>query len=103
MPIVHDAHLLRARLNQRLVRATQYPIALILAPAGFGKSVALRDFLFATRLDAVRLEVRREENTFLAFTRRFCEVLAPIAPSITASFPAMQERALSASDPPRLT
>ncbi len=100
---MHDTHLLRARLNQRLARATQYPIALILAPAGFGKSVTLRDFLFATRLDAVRLEVRREQNTLLAFARRFAEVLAPIAPGITASFPAMQERALSASDAPGLT
>jgi ATP/maltotriose-dependent transcriptional regulator MalT len=51
---IHAARLMRARINERLERATRYPITLIAAAAGFGKSIALRDFIETTRLDAVR-------------------------------------------------
>src|SRR5579862_1437155 len=93
---------MRARLNERLSRATQYPIALIVAPAGFGKSVALRDFMLDTRLDAVRFDVRREDDSLLAFARRFSDVVQPIAPGAAASFAALQDRILSATERPKL-
>ena len=99
---MQSAHLMRSRLNDRIARAARYPIALIVAPAGFGKSVALRDFLLNSRLDAVRYDVRREENTLLAFARRFSEAVQPLAPSAAASFPAIGERILAAGNPPRL-
>ncbi len=93
---------MRARLNERLTRAAQFPITLIVAPAGFGKSVALRDFLVNSRSDAVRFDVRREERSLLAFARRLSEAVRPIAPSAAASFSSLQERLLGASDAPRL-
>jgi ATP/maltotriose-dependent transcriptional regulator MalT len=88
---VRTAHLTRPRLNDRLAHAARYPIVLVTAPAGFGKSVAIDDFLRRTSSDAVRFDVRPEENTLLAFARRFGEVLQPVVPSIVASFPALQE------------
>jgi DNA-binding CsgD family transcriptional regulator len=99
---VPSPHPVRARLNDRLARAARFPIALVVAPAGFGKSTALRDFLQTSHLDAVRFDVRREEQTLHAFARRFSEVLDEIAPGIAAAFPAMQERMLSARDAPHL-
>ena len=90
---------MRPRLNDRLARAARYPITLIVAPAGFGKSIALRDFLLSSRSEVVRFDVRREENSLLAFARRFSDVIQPIAPSAAASFSALQERVLSASEP----
>jgi len=75
---------------------------LVTAPAGFGKSVALDDFLRQTAGDTVRFDVRPEDNSLLAFARRFSDALKPIAPSIAAAFPAMQENVLSTAAAPGL-
>lgn len=92
---------MRRRVNERLERASRFPVTLVVAPAGFGKSVALRDFLESSNLEAVRYDVRREDGTLLAFVRRFSEMLEPVAPSALAAFPAMQERVLAAGEPVR--
>jgi ATP/maltotriose-dependent transcriptional regulator MalT len=94
--------LARSRLNDRLTRAAEFPIVLVIAPAGFGKSVALQDFLANSRPDAVRFDVRREQNTLLSFAHRFSEVLQGILPGATASFPALQQQILAAADPAHL-
>jgi LuxR family maltose regulon positive regulatory protein len=91
----------RSRITERLSRATRFPVTLIAAPAGFGKSVALRDFLAASRLEAITYNVRREDGTLLSFVRRLSEALEPLAPSAIASFPAMQERIMAADEPVR--
>jgi LuxR family maltose regulon positive regulatory protein len=98
---IHVTRLMRARINDRLARAARYQIAVIVAPAGFGKSVALRDFIETARVDAVRYDVLREEGTLLAFVRGLSEALAPVAPSLQAAFPAMQQRVLALEDPLR--
>jgi ATP/maltotriose-dependent transcriptional regulator MalT len=92
---------MRPRINERLEYASRFPVTLIVAPAGFGKSVALRDFLEHARIEAVRYDVRREDNTLLAFVRRFSEALESVAPTALASFPSMQERVLAADEPVR--
>jgi ATP/maltotriose-dependent transcriptional regulator MalT len=98
---MHSTRLMRARVNERLERAARFPVTLIVAPAGFGKSVALRDFIESSRLAAVRYDVRREDGTLLAFVRRLSEALEPVAPSALAAFPSMQERVLAADEPVR--
>ena len=98
---MHSTRLMRARINERLERASRFPVTLIVAPAGFGKSVALRDFLQTSRMEALRYDVRREDGNLLAFVRRLSEALEPVAPGALASFPAMQERVLAASEPVR--
>lgn len=90
---------MRARINERLTRAAEYPVTLIVAPAGFGKTVALRDFLDTSRSDAVRYDVRREHQTVLAFARGLGDALAAVAPGLDASFPAIQERVADLDDP----
>lgn len=92
---------MRARVNQRLTSATKFPVTLIVAPAGFGKSVALRDFIEAAQLNAVRYDVHREDASLLAFVRRLSEALEPVAPTALASFPSMQERVLASEEPVR--
>lgn len=93
--------MIRARVTQRLERAAAFPIALVVAPAGFGKSVALRDFIEASGSESIRFDTRREDGSLLAFVRRFSEALEPIAPSARAAFPAVQERILAAAEPVR--
>jgi ATP/maltotriose-dependent transcriptional regulator MalT len=99
---MQPVRLMRPRLNERFARAAQYPIVLVVAPAGFGKSVALRDFLRSSRSDVVRFDVRREDDTLLAFARHFSEAAAPIVPSAAGSFASLQEKLLAAGDPARL-
>ena len=98
---IHATRLMRARINDRLARAAVYPITVISAPAGFGKSVALRDFIETARLDAVRYDVLREDATLLAFVRGLSDALATVGPSARAAFPAMQQRVLALEDPLR--
>lgn len=92
---------MRARVNERLERAARFPVTLIAAPAGFGKSVALRDFLASGNAQALRCDFRREDAGLLAFVRRLCETLEPVAPSALAAFPALQERVLAGDEPVR--
>ena len=93
--------LMRARINDRLAQAARLPVTLIVAPAGFGKSVALRDFIETSRLEAVRYDVPREDTTMLAFVRGLSEALKPVAPSAFAAFGTMQQRVLAADEPVR--
>ncbi len=99
--VIHVTRLMRARVNDRLTRAARFRVTVIVAPAGFGKSVALRDFVETTRLDAVRYDVAREDRTLLAFVRGLSAALEPLAPTALAAFPAMQQRMMAASDPVR--
>ena len=92
---------MRARVNERLKQAARFPVTLIVAPAGFGKSVALRDFIQSAELDAIRLDLRREDATLLEFVRRLSEAISPVAPSASASFPALAERVMATSQPVR--
>ena len=93
--------LLRARVNDRIVRAARFPVTVIVAPAGFGKSVALRDFAETTRLDAVRYDVAREDRTLPAFVHGLSAALEPVAPTAQAAFPAVQQRIMALDDPVR--
>ncbi|MBV8726700.1 MAG: hypothetical protein JO233_02860 [Candidatus Eremiobacteraeota bacterium] len=86
---------MRPRLNDRLTKAVQFPITLVAAPAGFGKTVALRDFIQDARLDVLRLDLRREDRTLLAFVRGLVETLSPVVPAALAAFPALQQRAIA--------
>lgn len=89
---------MRPRVNDRIADAAAYPVTLIVAPAGFGKSVALRDYISRAASTIVRCDVRREESTLLSFARLFARSLVPIAPALASTFPMVHERALSGSD-----
>ncbi|HEY8297353.1 MAG TPA: LuxR C-terminal-related transcriptional regulator [Candidatus Baltobacteraceae bacterium] len=93
--------LFRARVNAAIERACNYPVAMILGPAGFGKSVALTDFLENGRVRFVRHNVRPDENSLLAFVRGLSETIAPVAPSAAASFANAQQLAVAVADPAR--
>ncbi|MBV8636551.1 MAG: AAA family ATPase [Candidatus Eremiobacteraeota bacterium] len=90
---------MRSRVNERLARAARFPVTLIVAPAGFGKTVALRDFLSTSRTDAVRYDVPREDGTLLAFAHGLARALQDVAPSAASAFPQIQSRILQAPSP----
>jgi len=90
--LIQFTRLLRSRINERLAKAAQFPLVLLVAPAGFGKTIALRDFLDTTRSGAVRYDVRREDRTFFGFLRGLSEALDTVAPGMGAAYPRLRDR-----------
>ncbi|MBV8531756.1 MAG: hypothetical protein JO104_10595, partial [Candidatus Eremiobacteraeota bacterium] len=75
----------RPRLIERLHAAATYPITLLIAPAGYGKSVVLRQYLAKLAVPAVRFSLRAEHAELLGFLRGLAEALRSVAPhAITA-------------------
>jgi ATP/maltotriose-dependent transcriptional regulator MalT len=75
----------RPRLVERLSVSASFPIALLVAPAGYGKSVVLRQYLRSLRQPCARFALRAEHATLLSFLRGFAEALGDGAPhAITA-------------------
>jgi ATP/maltotriose-dependent transcriptional regulator MalT len=74
----------RPRVYERLLAAAEYRITTIVAPAGFGKSVALRQFV-RRRPSCVLYEVARESKTLLQFVRGFCDAFASYRPGLRAA------------------
>jgi len=74
----------RPRVLERLATAAQYRIATIIAPAGFGKSVAVRQFI-ATAPSSVVYDVPPDASTLLPFVRGFADALEAVVPALRRS------------------
>jgi ATP/maltotriose-dependent transcriptional regulator MalT len=77
--------MVRPRLVERLARAGEYPVTVVVAPPGFGKSVAVRQFLDEVECRHLRFVVRPEHASLLAFARGFIEAVSPQNASTTDS------------------
>ncbi len=82
----------RPRVAERLVAAATYPITLLIAPAGYGKSVALRQYLHSLVEHKVWFSLRSEHSTFLGFLRGFAEAFADQAPHAIEALAGAYER-----------
>src|SRR5947209_3413083 len=82
---------------ERLFEASRRPIAVVVAPAGFGKSALLR--AFATMCEsAVHLDLAGSEPTFRGAIRDLCEALRGVAPGARLSFASAYARAAERGD-----
>lgn len=90
--------LLRPRLLERMTAAARAPIVVLAAPAGFGKSVTLSQYLGELRERWVRFDLGGEHRTLLGFLDGLSAALAPIAPHARASLPGAYERSRAAGD-----
>jgi ATP/maltotriose-dependent transcriptional regulator MalT len=79
----------------RFARAGAYPVTLVVAPAGYGKTVALRHFLEGAKLEYVKFALRKEHGNLLGFLRGFLTAIEPIAPKAIKSLTDVYERASS--------
>jgi ATP/maltotriose-dependent transcriptional regulator MalT len=95
---LNRTRLARPRITERLVERARYPITAIIAPAGFGKSVALSDYLQAQLVEHLRYDVRADQNTLFEFVRGLAKTLQPRVPAALASFAGAQERAMAADN-----
>ncbi|MDQ6942334.1 MAG: LuxR C-terminal-related transcriptional regulator [Candidatus Eremiobacteraeota bacterium] len=90
----------RPRVLDRLATAAQYRIATIIAPAGFGKSVAVRQFL-TTVPSSVVYDVLPDAATLLPFVRGFADALESIVPALRRSLATALDGARSSEAPGR--
>jgi LuxR family maltose regulon positive regulatory protein len=90
----------RPRVLDRLATAAQYRIATIIAPAGFGKSVAVRQFI-ATVPSALVYDVPPDGATLLPFVRGFADALESAVPALRRSLATAFDGARSSEAPGR--
>jgi ATP/maltotriose-dependent transcriptional regulator MalT len=89
----------RPRVVARVAAAAFQRIALIVAPAGYGKSVALRQYLDTVSDNKVLYDVRAEHSTLLGFLRGFCDVLLEVAPDARKTLSGAYEKSLASANP----
>jgi LuxR family transcriptional regulator, maltose regulon positive regulatory protein len=82
----------RPRLVERLHASATHPIALLIAPAGYGKSVALQQYLASLHEPNVRFTLRSDHATLLGFLRGFAEALRERAPHAITALAGAYER-----------
>jgi ATP/maltotriose-dependent transcriptional regulator MalT len=82
----------RPRLVERLAASAAFPVALLIAPAGYGKSVALRQYLASLREPNARFGLRAEHATLLGFLRGLAEALRDKAPHAITALAGAYER-----------
>jgi len=90
----------RPRVLERLATAAQYRIATIIAPAGFGKSVAVRQFLAGVPSSVV-YDVPPDASTLLPFVRGFADALEDVVPALRRSLATALDGARSSEAPGR--
>ncbi len=88
----------RARVIDRIAAAASQRIVLVVAPAGYGKSVAVRHYLETIDTAKIRYDVLPEHNTLLGFLRGFSEALSDIAPDTRKTLSGAYEKNRSSSN-----
>ncbi|MEO6912650.1 MAG: hypothetical protein ABI182_01340, partial [Candidatus Baltobacteraceae bacterium] len=89
----------RPRVIERIASASIARIVLIIAPAGYGKSVALRQYLETVTEPFVRYDVHSENAALLGFVRGFADRLSEIAPHVRKTVSGAYEKCLKAPSP----
>ena len=91
-------HIRRERIVERIRRSANRRIALVVAAAGFGKSIAVRESLEPGDGDTY-YRVSRDANTLLAFVRGLTDTLEGSVPGAHLSLAIAYERAIQSPAP----
>ncbi|HEX5273896.1 MAG TPA: LuxR C-terminal-related transcriptional regulator [Candidatus Rubrimentiphilum sp.] len=91
--------IVRQRIVERVAAAAFQPIVLIVAPAGYGKSVAVRQYLGSIDGAKVRYDVRSEHSNLLGFLRGFAEAFSEVAPGARKTLSGAYEKNRSSVSP----
>jgi ATP/maltotriose-dependent transcriptional regulator MalT len=89
----------RPRIVDRIASAATQRIVLIIAPAGYGKSIALRQYLTEIGEPHIRFDVRPEHANLLGFVRGFAEAFLDEAPDARKTLSVAFEKSSSARNP----
>jgi ATP/maltotriose-dependent transcriptional regulator MalT len=83
--------IVRKRVLDRIAGAAMQRIVLVLAPAGYGKSVALRHYLESIKDPFVRYDVQANDTGLLGFVRGFADAVCDVAPDARRALVAAYE------------
>jgi ATP/maltotriose-dependent transcriptional regulator MalT len=89
----------RERISRQLAARAGQPVTLIAAPAGYGKSIALDDYLRSVRGDVLRFNVRRAHGSLTRFVRALAAALETSLPRMGQSLAIAHERATQSAKP----
>jgi ATP/maltotriose-dependent transcriptional regulator MalT len=92
-------NLLRKDALDRFEHAGAFPVTLVVARAGFGKSTALAQFLATREETVVRYAVARSHASLSRFARALAAALDPFLPRVAQSLAIAHERALQSPVP----
>jgi DNA-binding CsgD family transcriptional regulator/tetratricopeptide (TPR) repeat protein len=90
---------LRRRVIDRIASAALQRIVLIVAPAGYGKSVALRQYLETIDEPVIRFDVLTEHATLLGFLRGLADALVEVAPDARSTLAGAYEKNAASHTP----
>ena len=91
--------ILRRRVIDRIAAAAMQRVVLIVAPAGYGKSVALAQYLSTNKEPCVRFDVRSDHDALLGFLRGFADALIEVAPDARATLAGAYEKNAGSPNP----
>jgi DNA-binding CsgD family transcriptional regulator len=90
---------IRRRVIDRIASAALQRIVLIVAPAGYGKSVAMRQYLEVIDAPWVRFDVLPENAALLGFLRGLADALGEVAPDARATLAGAYEKNAASQTP----
>jgi LuxR family maltose regulon positive regulatory protein len=93
MPVV------RPRVVERIVSAASQRVVLIVAPAGYGKSLALSQYLDTMGEPYVRFDAKPEHASLLGFLRGFADSLSIITPDARRTLKVAYETSCTSKTP----
>jgi len=91
--------IVRRRVIDRIASAAMQRVVLIVAPAGYGKSVALRHYLDTLSDQHVRYDVLSEHAGLLGFLRGFADAVEEIAPDARTTLAGAYEKNADSPSP----
>ncbi|HEX8806176.1 MAG TPA: AAA family ATPase [Candidatus Aquilonibacter sp.] len=91
--------IVRRRVIDRIASAAMQRVVLIVAPAGYGKSVALRHYLDSLSEPHVRYDVLAENAGLLGFLRGLADAVAEIAPDARGTLAGAYEKNAGSQSP----
>jgi len=94
--------LLRRRLVDRIASAADARIAVILAPAGYGKSTAIQQFLASRSGPTIVFSARPDDEALIGFARGFLQSSAVLSRAALPSLNEAYASALRSGDPGRV-
>jgi len=96
---MHRWRIYRERVVERIRRSKANRVVLLLADAGYGKSVALRQFLDGEQDPCAFYRVAPDTTTLLGFLRGLSTALEPFVPGAHLSFTMAYERSMQSQTP----
>ena len=91
--------IMRRRVIERIASAAMQRVVLIVAPAGYGKSVALGQYLETLSEPYLRYDVLAENAGLLGFLRGFADAVREIAPDARGTLAGAYEKNAGAASP----